>query len=171
MRIGALVLLLVLWAALPVPARAADDAVFAPKGCDFGVTIGPGLVPEASEWGGRRTVSVAAENGRYAIRAACTTGYPAGALADLDAERRLVFVERLVASLQLTAPRIAPGPEARWIDVTGLLPGSGAAPHLYARILYGTSSRLMLEVFAADRDTARDGFDTTVATIEFRHGN
>jgi len=164
MRIGLTVLSFAATAMLAMPAGADGGPVFAPEGCEFSVPIAAQSAPEATEWGGRTTVSVAAETGRYAIRAACTTGYPAGALARLDREARLAFVGRLAQGMHLGAASVVAAPGADWIDVSGTMPAEPVA-HLRARILYGATSRLMVEVLSTDETAAATGFNSVVSTI------
>src|SRR3546814_1610279 len=75
MRIGAFAFSLLLLASLPGGA-AADGETFGPEGCELRMALPSDLAPDVSEWGGRRTVSIASDRGTYVIRAACTTGYP-----------------------------------------------------------------------------------------------
>ncbi|MET4700620.1 hypothetical protein ABIE65_003662 [Constrictibacter sp. MBR-5] len=161
MRIGLLILSFATSMAFALPARTASGDVFAPEGCEFSVLVAGRSVSEATEWAGRRTVSVAADTGRYAIRAACTTGYPAGALARLDRDARLAFVERLARSMGLSAMSIAAAQNGEWIDVRGSMP----AAHVRARILYGAFSRLMVEVVSEDESAAEAGFSILLSTI------
>ena len=163
MRIGALVLSLLL--APQVSGAAAYAGMFAPEGCEFRMALPTDLTPDVSEWGGRRTVSVASDHGTYAIRAACTTGYPPGALAALGSDRRLAFVERLVAALDLADARVSLGPEGNWVDVAGMLPAS--TMHLRTRIVYGRSSRLMVEILSSDESKANSGLNSVFSLVEF----
>ena len=111
-------------------------------------------------------MSVAAATGRYAIRAACTTGYPAGTLARLDRDARIAFVDRLARSMGLSVTSIIAAPDETWIDIVGSMPAGPT--HIRTRILYGTSSRLTVEVISEDEHTAKAGFDALISTIRYK---
>ncbi|MFN4090249.1 MAG: hypothetical protein ACK4QW_14570 [Alphaproteobacteria bacterium] len=164
MRIGGLVLLMCLSATgASVAWASADEVAFSPAGCDFRLSLPAGSAVDDTVWGGRRTFSISALEGRYAIRAACTTGYQPGALADLDRDARVAFVARLAHALNLAAPHIASPPVGSHVDVAGRL--LDAPHHLRVRILYGPSSRFMGEVAAEDETTAETRFAALNARI------
>lgn len=167
MRIDRIFLLTATLLLVAAPARAATDAVFAPDGCEFSVEIDGHAPPETAEWGGRLTFSTAAESGRYAIRAACTTGYPDGALPALGKPARVAFVSGLAQRMQLAGATVDAAADGAWIDIDGALPPPDAA-HLRARFVYGASSRLMVEVLSSDETTATEAFNSVIATIKHR---